>query len=326
MNQNEGTDVSDLESVQSTPLISRWMRCFLALIVGSAIGLAPYLGECEIPIFDSLLKLFPKSVIDDGLLILSAVFIGLVGVTVQFYDYKKIESKWLKNPLKWVLLFAGLSFIPLVVVHSLIVVEVPYLGGTKSETFLVGFNKPGKIPCAPDMSKTVCVKEITLDQAAINEYWGDAQMLAAKLALFFVYLVFTGSFGLVVGLLLLIIPKFNAENASLDSANDMPDFADKISDLDGVQLEKLNKALASAFTKSSLTQMLEFDFGVNLETIALGDDLREVIFKVTKWAQSEGKLREMVEAAHRRNPGNEIIRQLAEEMRQQNKSISKSPF
>lgn len=79
-------------------------------------------------------------------------------------------------------------------------------------------------------------------------------------------------------------------------------------------LDELNEAFALAFTKSSLTQMLEYDFKISLENIALGDNLREIIFKVTKWAQSEGKLFELVDAAQRRNPGNRVLQQITREM------------
>jgi len=188
------------------PLVNRWIRCFLGLTVGVAAGLAPYLGKYDVPLFDSFLKLIPTS-IQDVVPIFSASLMSLVAITIQFFDQNKVKARKLENAFKITLGITLISLVSLIIVHSFVVVKVPYLGGRASETFLVGFNKPGKPPCTPEMSKALCIQRISLNVGKVEAYWGDGQMRTAKLTLLFVYLLFNAALGLLIGLLLLVNPK-----------------------------------------------------------------------------------------------------------------------
>jgi hypothetical protein len=102
-----------------------------------------------------------------------------------------------------VLVLAVCSFVALFVVHTLVVVNVPMLGGKDSVTFLVGFVRPIKPPCLESMSDAECIKVISFDITAIESFWGDKQMRLAKIALILPYLLFTSSFAMTIGILLL---------------------------------------------------------------------------------------------------------------------------
>lgn len=193
------------------PLIARWIRCLLGLTIGVAVGLAPYLGKYDVPLFDSLLKLIPNS-LQDIVPIVSASLMSVVAIAIQFFDQTRVNSRKLKKAFKVTLIIAVISLITFIVVHLFVVVKVPYLGGTASETFLVGFNKPGKPPCTPEMSKAACIQRISLNVGKVEAYWGDSQIRTAKLVLLLVYLAFTGALGLLVGFLVLINPKLDVED------------------------------------------------------------------------------------------------------------------
>jgi hypothetical protein len=74
--------------------------------------------------------------------------------------------------------------------------------------------------------------------------------------------------------------------------------------LTGRQFEALQQALLSAFpTHQELQQMLFYGMSVNLDTIATGN-LNDVVFSLIKWANAQGRLEELLEAAVQRNSGN----------------------
>src|SRR5262249_15290613 len=74
----------------------------------------------------------------------------------------------------------------------------------KSVTFLVGFTRPTRPPCTGDESDEDCIQNhLSANPATINSYWGNRSILLARLALTFTYLLFTGSFAFLVGLIVL---------------------------------------------------------------------------------------------------------------------------
>lgn len=128
---------------------------------------------------------------------------GVVAVVVQWYGGERVSDAWLKKYFKRTLLAVALSFVALFIVHIFVVVKVSYLGGTASETFLVGFVRPDRPPCTSEMSDAECIKHLTLSVEAVESFWGSGQIRIAKIALIFPYLIFTGAFGMLIGLLLL---------------------------------------------------------------------------------------------------------------------------
>ena len=83
-------------------------------------------------------------------------------------------------------------------------------------------------------------------------------------------------------------------------------------ELTGAQIHDLQQALLSAYPDiSSLRQLIAMRLNENLSAIVLESDLKGTIFELIKWAQSQGRLHELVHEARRHNPGNAELRRLA---------------
>ena len=85
--------------------------------------------------------------------------------------------------------------------------------------------------------------------------------------------------------------------------------------LSGQQREKLQLALIDAFRdKASLEQMLSFKLDKNLEEIASGSNLLEIVFRLIDKAESQGWVEDLVHAACKSNPGNRELQTIAQEL------------
>jgi len=184
-----------------TPLGRKLVRYVLGFGVGIAVGLAPYLGLLDVPLFKPLLSLIPDSV-RDQVIPLSAALMGAVAVVVQWYAGERLARRWLRRLFARTLGAAVLSFILLTIIHSLVVVTLP-IGRHESASYVVGFTRPVKPLCTAEISNAECIKLVTTDPAEIASFWGDRQVQLARLSLIFSYLLFTGSFGTLIGLIIL---------------------------------------------------------------------------------------------------------------------------
>jgi hypothetical protein len=184
-----------------TPLAKHFVRYLLGFGVGVALGLAPYLGEINVPFFKSLLTLIPNS-LRDTVLPLSAALMGLIAIVVQWYGTERLSKRWLRRTFNRTILFSLFSLIALIVAHSFVVTTVPFLAGRDSASFVVGFQRPEGGTCR-GLSDAECIKTLTFNEAKIESYWGDRQVRLSKLVLTFFYLLFTSSFGALVGLVVL---------------------------------------------------------------------------------------------------------------------------
>ncbi|HEU4594005.1 MAG TPA: hypothetical protein VFS10_02470 [Pyrinomonadaceae bacterium] len=180
---------------------NRLVRYILGFGVGVSVGLAPYLGVYKIPLFHSMLTLIP-STLREPLLPLSAALMGLLAVAVQWYEGENVSPIKLKKLFKRTLVFAFSTLLLLFVIHRFVVLQVPTFGGN-SVAILKGFVRPDKQPCGPDISDLECIRRVTLDEAKINSFWGDGQVRTAGITLSLLYLLFTGAFGTLVGLIIL---------------------------------------------------------------------------------------------------------------------------
>jgi len=84
--------------------------------------------------------------------------------------------------------------------------------------------------------------------------------------------------------------------------------------LTGQQEERLSEALRDAFTLSGLRQLLEFKLQRKLDDIALGSDLKEIVFDLIQTSEREGWTRDLVRAAREQNPGNDRLLAVATEL------------
>ncbi|GAB1538244.1 hypothetical protein NUACC21_09020 [Scytonema sp. NUACC21] len=86
-------------------------------------------------------------------------------------------------------------------------------------------------------------------------------------------------------------------------------------DLSGQQRKQLREALIDAFPdKSSLEQMLSDQFEKNLDAIAGGSSLKDIVFNLMKGADSQGWLLDLVRKAYEYNPENLRLKAIAEEL------------
>lgn len=78
--------------------------------------------------------------------------------------------------------------------------------------------------------------------------------------------------------------------------------------LSGQEKEKLTKAILDAYRdKGSLKMMLSFKLDKNLDEIAGEDNLQLVVFNLIEWAESQGKLKKLIEGACESNSGNKNL-------------------
>lgn len=67
----------------------------------------------------------------------------------------------------------------------------------------------------------------------------------------------------------------------------------------------LQEALLAAFsTRNALDRLVRFGLGESLSRHVPDGSLEEVVFHLLEWAEAQGRLRELVSAAHESNPGN----------------------
>ena len=82
----------------------------------------------------------------------------------------------------------------------------------------------------------------------------------------------------------------------------------------GRQRRDFRDALLSAFPrKIELAQMLSFELNRNLDEIATGENHSDAVFQVITWAEAQGKLQELIDAASECNPGNSQLREFCQE-------------
>ncbi len=84
--------------------------------------------------------------------------------------------------------------------------------------------------------------------------------------------------------------------------------------LSGQQYQQLTYALLNAFPSLvRLDEMIRFRLDKNIHAIALGDDLKEIIFKLVRAAEAEGWIIQLIVAARESNPGNAMLLAFAQQ-------------
>ncbi len=202
MSSGDDSEVgSERDIGPTTPLGRRLVRHIIGFGVGVSVGLAPYLGLLDVPLFKPLLSLIPFSIRDD-VIPLSAALMGVIAVVVQWYGGERLTRRGLRKMFTRTLFIAGLTFVLLIVIHTLVVRSLQ-ISKDERLSFIVGFSRPTRPPCTAEVSDETCIKLVTLDPVEIESFWGSSQVRLARLSLIFSYLLFTGSFGGLVGLIVL---------------------------------------------------------------------------------------------------------------------------
>jgi hypothetical protein len=82
--------------------------------------------------------------------------------------------------------------------------------------------------------------------------------------------------------------------------------------MNGRQMRELQQALLDAFpSEGDLARMVSFGLDERLTAIATGTTLTETVFKLIQWAESHGKVSQLLEAAVRENPDNLQLKNIA---------------
>jgi hypothetical protein len=202
MTADHNGEVEEAHTRPPTSTASKLVRYILGFGVGIGVGLAPYLGVYEVPFFYPLLTLIPK-VLREPVLPISAAVMGILAVSVQWYEGETITRTKLRRLFKRTLITAILSLSLLLVVHQFVVVRIATFDN-KYFTALVGFSRPVQYPCVEsNLSDEECIGRLSLSQEKINTFWGPKSVKLAGLLLTGLYLVFTGAFGTMIGLIIL---------------------------------------------------------------------------------------------------------------------------
>ncbi len=178
----------------------RWVRYVLAFGVSAAVGLAPYLGRLHVPLFSPLLDLIPQP-LQDATIPPSAALMGVVAIGVQWFGSEKLSLRAMRRWFYWTAVLAIVAIVLLTISYIFFVVPVQIRGGQQTVRFVVGFSRPMRSPCTTEISDSECIKRLTLDQAAVNSFWGDRQVKIAQLCLILSYLTAAVVFGSLIGLL-----------------------------------------------------------------------------------------------------------------------------
>lgn len=191
-----------------TPVTRRLVRYVVGFGVGSVVGMAPFLGSLEVPHFRALPTLFPANM-QDLFAPFAGFLIGLVVVAVQFYSEERIPRAKVRRRffLLFLLLLVGLLLF--VVFYFLFVVRVPALQGEKVVPMLIGWEMAPECECVEEGLRTrpiECIKKLSLDRARIEACWGRRSLLLSGLLLTVGYLLLTGGFVALVGLVVLQRP------------------------------------------------------------------------------------------------------------------------
>jgi formylglycine-generating enzyme required for sulfatase activity len=88
--------------------------------------------------------------------------------------------------------------------------------------------------------------------------------------------------------------------------------------LTGQKVQQICDALLDAYpTRDLLRMMVRVELDQNLEEIAGGENQSVAIFNLVSWAERNGQIDELIAGALKRTPGNEALKQLAAERRNQ---------
>ena len=83
----------------------------------------------------------------------------------------------------------------------------------------------------------------------------------------------------------------------------------------GQKLKKIRDAIIGAYPKQiNLKMMVSDRLDENLDSISTGENLEEIVFELIEWAESQNKLKQLVEAACKSNPGNTELQKISEEI------------
>ena len=182
-----------------TPLAQRYVRYVVGFGVAVGVGLAPFLGK--VPGLDVLARLFPPE-LKSTLIPFSAFLMGLIAVAIQYYSRESISRPALKRRFTFSLIALVVGLFLLLTLYSFLVVQFPIEGGSSSVPVIVATSRTPECECKTS-NDLECLMEVSISPRAVEHCWGSRALKMSRLALSFSYLLVTGGFGALIGLLLL---------------------------------------------------------------------------------------------------------------------------
>jgi hypothetical protein len=194
---DEQARVAQIAVPNGTPTV--FVRAVLGFGVGVVVALAPFLGKAKVPGFTALLTLFPPAM-QSWLIPLSGMLMGIVCVIVTFYvnaspSKKRIELTFFRS-----IVVTTASFLILLGLYTSFVVAVRLLPENTTVAVVVG---PSKCEPCRAFSDVECIKQLSLDEAAIDACYDCPSRRGIIFGLSCSYLTLLASFGALVGLLIM---------------------------------------------------------------------------------------------------------------------------
>lgn len=184
-----------------TPLAKRLVRTVLGFGVGIGVGLAPFLGNLDIPLFLPLLSLFPIT-LREFLLPTSAFLMGVIAAGTQFYSGFNLASNASRYYAKRALAVISGSLLLLLFLYVNFV-ETVHFDENRTVSYVIGLERKASCSCDKDASDADCIFKRSANPNGIEGCWPKTQVALGEFSLSVVYLFLTGSFAFFVGLLLL---------------------------------------------------------------------------------------------------------------------------
>jgi len=73
---------------------------------------------------------------------------------------------------------------------------------------------------------------------------------------------------------------------------------------------EINEAILNAFNRNELDRLLQFEFETSLDEVAGESDLVTSVFHVVRWAYQNSVIEQLISAATKEKPNNEVLRGL----------------
>jgi hypothetical protein len=131
---------------------------------------------------------------------LSAAMLGLIAVGVQWYSSAEVPERFLKKWFPRAALFAGISLVLFILLHTALVVGVQIQGGASRVAFVVWPSRVSSCPCVAAVPDATCVIQLSFSESELDRCWGDRNRRLAGTALALSYTFATSGFGALVGL------------------------------------------------------------------------------------------------------------------------------
>ncbi|HYU34542.1 MAG TPA: hypothetical protein VEW48_20515 [Thermoanaerobaculia bacterium] len=179
-----------------TPLARRFVRSVLGFGVGIGLGLAPFLGK--VAGVDALLRLYPQEM-QTSLITLSAFLMGIVAAAIQYYAGEGIGRTTLRRWFRRSLIGLLGALLLLIGLCDLLMERV----SIRNTPVVIAWSRTATCVCPQRIGDVACIEQITVSPGALDSCWGSRPRKMSQLLLRLSYLLVTGGFGALVGLLLI---------------------------------------------------------------------------------------------------------------------------